>query len=90
MREVFPDLSEELIARELGLRTSKTLYRLSVGEGTNYETTVKLLAAAGWLTLDGDGSNVRAGESRLLQEAQRLREMAAALEAALRETPEAS
>src|SRR3954470_8370344 len=57
--------SDEQLAIELGIR-HRTLTRLKAGEGTVYETTIRLLAAAGWLSLDSD-SDARAR----LREAQR-------------------
>jgi transcriptional regulator with XRE-family HTH domain len=44
---------DEELAHELGIKI-RTLTRLKAGEGTQYETTIKLLAAAGWLDLDSE------------------------------------
>jgi len=49
---------DEELAHELGIKI-RTLTRLKAGEGTQYETTIRLLGAAGWLNLDGD-SDARA------------------------------
>ena len=58
LRSLSGATSDEELARELNVKL-RTLARLKAGEGTQYETTIRLLTAAGWLSLDGD-SDARA------------------------------
>lgn len=58
LRSLSEATSDEELARELGVKL-RTLTRLKAGEGTQYETTLRLLAAAGWLDL-GDEADARA------------------------------
>lgn len=51
LREQFPGLSEEKLARELDIGL-KTLQRLKQGHGTEFQTTLRLLDSVGWLALD--------------------------------------
>lgn len=75
LRELHDGLSEEKLARELDIGL-KTLQRLKQGHGTEYATTVKLLDAVGWLTLDG-ASPTRAELRRVKR---RLKELLHAVE----------
>jgi hypothetical protein len=75
LRELYPGLSEEKVARELDIGT-KTLQRLKKGDGVEYDTTIHLLDAAGWLA-QNDESTTRAELRRLKRE---IREFAQAAE----------
>lgn len=73
LRELNPDLSEERLARKLDLASVQTLRRLKRGEGVEFETTIQLLKAAGWLDLNGDATT-RAQLDQAKREMQQLNE----------------
>lgn len=74
LRALYPDLSEEKLARELDLNTVKTLTDMKKGIGPRWDTTIRLLSIAGWICLNGgegdDERSTLARRERLLVRAE--------------------
>jgi peptidoglycan/xylan/chitin deacetylase (PgdA/CDA1 family) len=79
LRERYPTLSEEKIAQELRV-SQKSLQRLNRGHGVEYDLTIYLLRAAGWISIDEDSDaraqlhGVRAELQRMALQVERLLE----------------
>lgn len=90
LRNLYPGLSEEHVARELGLTSVKQLQQLKTSESGEPGTfprgrlTVELLEAVGWIQRDGEAPLTRAQAHRMRRE---IRELATTLEEVAKQLP---